>query len=73
MAWQVHYHHKKLKVLGGGDEYKNLVIVEKDIHRLIHATSEATIVAYLQLLNLKNSQLMKVNRLREQVHLAPIL
>jgi len=72
-AWQVHCHHKKPKSLGGGDEYKNLVIVEKDIHRLIHATSEATIAACLQLLNLKSSQLMKVNRLREQAHLAPIL
>lgn len=72
-AWQVHCHHNKPKSFGGGNEYKNLVIVEKDIHRLIHATSEATIAACLQLLNLKSSQLMKVNRLREQAHLAPIL
>lgn len=31
------------------------------------------IAAYLQLINLKNTQLAKVNKLREQAQLAPIL
>jgi group II intron reverse transcriptase/maturase len=30
-----HCHHKKQKAKGGGDEYKNLVIIHKDVHRLI--------------------------------------
>lgn len=71
--WQIHCHHKKPRTIGGGDEYANLVIVSMDIHKLIHATNEATVGVYLQRLNLKNSQLAKVNRLREQAQLVPIL
>lgn len=71
--WQIHCHHKKSRTIGGGDEYANLVIVSMDIHKLIHATNEATVGVYLQRLNLKNSQLAKVNRLREQAQLVPIL
>ena len=71
--WQIHCHHKKPRTIGGGDEYANLVIVSMDIHKLIHATNEATVGVYRQRLNLKNSQLAKVNRLREQAQLVPIL
>ena len=70
---EIHCHHKKPRTIGGGDEYANLVIVSMDIHKLIHATNEATVGVYLQRLNLKNSQLAKVNRLREQAQLVPIL
>jgi HNH endonuclease. len=71
--WQIHCHHKKPVEHGGGDEYANLVILNKDIHRLVHITNESTIAGYLQQFNLTNSKLAKVNRLREQAQLAPIL
>jgi len=70
---QIHCHHKKPVKLGGDDEYANLVILNKDVHRLIHATNEFTIAQYLQQLNLTSSKLAKVNRLREQAQLTPIL
>ena len=57
-------HHKKPKSLGGTDEYKNLVWLNRNVHKLIHATSHNTINKYLGLLNLDNAMLKKVNSLR---------
>lgn len=39
-------HHKRAKKDGGGDEYKNLVWVFSDVHKLIHTTSKNTIDIY---------------------------
>ena len=39
---EMHYHHKVPVSLGGDDSYQNLVIVHKEVHKLIHATQEAT-------------------------------
>ncbi|MCK8828581.1 group II intron reverse transcriptase/maturase [Natroniella acetigena] len=39
-------HHKKPRELGGKDTYRNLCLVKKDIHKLIHATKEKTIKRY---------------------------
>nr|WP_141071129.1 hypothetical protein [Campylobacter fetus] len=52
------------KALGGKDEYKNLVIINDDVHRLIHATNTDTIKKYLSLLNLNADQLKRVNSLK---------
>ncbi len=60
----IHCHHKRPKHLGGTDEYKNLVIVCEDVHRLIHATNPEIIRKYLQKLNLNAKQLKKLNKLR---------
>ena len=62
----IHCHHKLPKHMGGTDAYANLVLILEPVHRLIHATSEATIQKYLNLLNLSDKQLTKVNQLREQ-------
>lgn len=35
----IHRHHKVAKNKGGTDEYSNLVLVDKDVHILIHATN----------------------------------
>lgn len=35
---KVHCHHKLPRNMGGTDEFSNLVIIHKDVHRLIHAT-----------------------------------
>jgi len=58
-------HHRKPKELGGTDEYKNLVWVKTDVHKLIHATLPDTIYGYLQILNLDEKALKKVNSLRK--------
>ncbi len=60
----IHCHHKKPQSLGGGDEYQNLVIVSKDIHKLIHATQKETIDYYLQKVKINKVALMKLNKLR---------
>ncbi len=61
---EIHCHHKKPLSLGGTDEYKNLVIVHIDIHKLIHATKSETIQAYLNKIKPDKSQLEKINKLR---------
>ena len=58
-------HHKKPKELGGGDEYKNLMWVIVDVHKLIHATTPEIIDDYLRKLNLDSKALKKVNSLRK--------
>lgn len=57
-------HHKKPKKLGGTDEYKNLMWVKADVHKLIHATEADTIAKYLDILKLDDKALKKVNSLR---------
>ncbi len=62
---EIHCHHKKPTSQGGTDEYKNLVIVHKDVHMLIHAVKTETIQAYLDKVKLTKSQLDKINKFRE--------
>ncbi len=69
----IHCHHKLPRYLGGTDEYKNLVIVCEDIHRLIHATNPGTIREYLSKLNLGAKQLKKVNKFRSLVNVESCL
>jgi len=57
-------HHKKPKEVGGTDEYKNLMWVKSEVHKLIHATTSETIEKYLTILNLDKKALKKVNSLR---------
>ena len=57
-------HHKKPKEMGGTDEYKNLVWLRTDVHKLIHATQPDTIGKYQSILNLDTTALKKVNSLR---------
>ena len=60
----MHCHHKKPKHLGGTDEYKNLIIIKADIHRLIHATNQETIKQILNTTKLNEKSLKEVNKLR---------
>lgn len=70
---EIHCHHKIPREIGGiNDKYENLVIVHKDVHRLIHATIPETIAKYLTLLNLSNDQLTKVNKYRKIACTNPI-
>ena len=61
---EIHCHHKLPVKSGGDDSYSNLVIVHKDVHRLIHATDNDTIVAYLNRIELDKKALAKLNVLR---------
>lgn len=61
---EIHCHHKKPISQGGTDEYNNLVIVHKDVHRLIHAVKSNTIQAYLDKIKPNKSQLDKINKFR---------
>jgi len=69
---KMHCHHKKPRALDGTDEYKNLVLIDEDIHRLVHATKEETIKGYTQKLNLSTKMLEKVNKLRKLAKLQVI-
>lgn len=61
---EIHCHHKKPLSQGGTDEYKNLIIIHIDVHKLIHATKPETIQAYLDRIRPDKSQLDKKNKLR---------
>ncbi len=59
---EIHCHHKKPISQGGTDEYKNLIIVHIDVHKLIHATKSETIQAYLNKIKPKSAKLKhKIN------------
>ena len=60
-------HHKKQKFDGGTDEYKNLVWICRDAHKLIHCTKRDTIEKYLGLVTLDEKGLKRVNSLRKLV------
>ena len=64
---EMELHHKKPKAKGGSDAYNNLVFTTKEVHKLIHAVNEMTIIKYLSVLNLEEDQLSKVNALRKRV------
>lgn len=67
----LHCHHRKPKYLGGTDEYKNLIIIHKKVHILIHATNEKTINKYRKWIT-DNKILNKINSLRKLCELEPI-
>ncbi|MGE6261362.1 group II intron reverse transcriptase [Heyndrickxia sporothermodurans] len=68
-ANEVHCHHKIPLSLGGNDNFNNLCILHKDIHKLIHATNIETIIALKKLLRLSSSEIEKVNKLRKMSNL----
>lgn len=63
---EIHCHHKTPKNHGGKDEYKNLVLVHVDVHKLIHATQEIVILEYLDKVRPNTGQLKKLNYLRSR-------
>lgn len=71
-AEDLHCHHILPKHLGGTDNFSNLVVLHKDIHRLIHLKEESTIELYLSQLNLGGKQIEKINSYREKCNLAEI-
>lgn len=72
-AEEVHCHHKLPRHMGGTDEFSNLVIVHKDVHKLIHATDEKTIKRYRDTLQLDGKQLRKLNQFRKVCNLVALV
>lgn len=64
MLDEIHCHHRVPANLGGSDRYENLIILHKDVHRLLHATQPETIAKYLSQLKLNPKQKAKLNKLR---------
>lgn len=69
---EIHCHHRIPRSKNGSDDYDNLIILHEDVHKLVHATSEATIKKYVRKLNLTPKQVDKVNKLRKQAELPAI-
>lgn len=63
-ANEVHCHHYVPKHLGGTDQFNNLRILHKDIHRLIHLKDMNEIVSEIHKLNLNNAMIKKLNQYR---------
>ena len=61
---EIHCHHKVPLENGGTDRYKNLVIVHRDVHILIHATQPETIQVYLDRIGPTQTMLKKINKYR---------
>lgn len=57
-------HHIIPKKLGGNDSYNNLVFVQKNVHKLIHATNINVIEKYVSTIGKYRLNLEKLNNLR---------
>jgi|SRR5690625_4728692 len=65
----VHCHHYKPVSLGGTDEFRNLRILRKEVHMLVHATREETIQGLINYLQITDGQLKKINQYRKVCNL----
>ena len=52
---------------GGTDEYKNLIIIHIDIHKLIHSTNANEITKLITKFNLSETQINKLNKYRKKL------
>lgn len=68
----IHCHHIIPRKDGGGDNYQNLLLIDKRVHILLHATKAETIEKYLGILNLSKAQLNKLNIYRATLNLNAI-
>jgi RNA-directed DNA polymerase len=67
-----HCHHKNPYHLSKDDRFSNLIVLHKDVHRLIHLKDIEKIKALLNSLQLNHKQKEKVNVLRKQCKNDPI-
>lgn len=66
-------HHKIPREKGGTDVYSNLILLNYNVHKLVHATVEDTVNKYMINLNLDEKALIKLNALRHNVGNSKIL
>ncbi len=62
-------HHKLLDKDKLNDEYKNLVLLLKEIHQIIHIEDVNVVKSSLEKFKLEEKQIVKFNKLREQLQL----
>lgn len=63
----MHCHHKVPWVKTKNDNYNNLILINEDVHKLIHATNQDTINKYLNKLTLSTEMIDEINKLRIMV------
>ena len=68
----IHCHHIIPRQNGGNDSYKNLLLIDKNVHILLHAKQAETITNYLNIINPSEEQLRKINKYRAILNLAEI-
>lgn len=68
-AEDVHCHHYLPKNLGGTEDFNNLRIIHKDVHRLIHATDPETTRNLLTQIMPTKTALKRINQYRKKAGL----
>ncbi|WP_041580338.1 HNH endonuclease [Bacillus sp. 1NLA3E] len=71
-ANEVHCHHYFPVHLDGSDQFKNLRILHKDVHKLIHMTEKTTITILISNLGISGPTVQKINTYREKCGIEPI-
>lgn len=61
---EIHCYHIVANGVGGNDDYKNLILVKKAVHPLIHAKTEETIHKYIALLEMNIAWLIRLYKYR---------
>jgi len=57
-------HHIRPRKCGGGDEFENLILIQPEIHKIIHARNDETIEKYLSIIKPDKKMLTKINEYR---------
>ena len=67
LSTEIHCHHIETRKHAGTYKFQNLVIVHKDIHTLIHTTSQEVIERIIRNFHISEKQMLKINELRNKV------
>ncbi len=71
-AEEIHCHHILFVGDGGTDNFDNLIIIHKEVDKLIHGNNQETDKTLLKKFNLNKTQLKKLNMLRKRCNLTEI-
>lgn len=66
-VWNMECHHIQPRSQGGLDNYKNLVLITKEAHKIIHSIQIETINKYLKYIPAEKDTLEKLNKFRTKV------
>lgn len=72
LIMNMHCHHIIPTHMGGTDKYENLLLINEDVHKLLHAQKEKTIKELLEKLKLNSNQKKKVIYWRTKMGLTGI-
>ena len=71
-ASDVHCHHYTPVHLGGNNNFNNLRVLHKDVHKLIHATRKETIDLLMTQLGITENMVKTINQYRSKCELKSI-